>query len=440
MFLGVVGAACALGLSVPGALAATPSCANHWVGSWSAAPSDGSLTQQLANQTLRMIVAPHLAGTTVRVRLSNRFGAEAVTLGPATVGQVSAGAALTGAPVPVLFKGRPQVTIPAGADAVSDAVAFTVAPPASLAVSLAVPGVVTQPTEHVITRQTSYLTAPGTGDHSAEPGGELFAQPSTSVFSTGWYFLSGIDVLAPAATGAVVTFGDSITDGFQSDFTPATEHLTNLGVNERYPDFLARRLNAAGVPLSVLNSGISGNRVLADGQIPEFGPRGLARFRADALALPGVTDVILLEGINDIGQGPGFTSAEIIAGYKTLIAEAHAAGVKIRLGTLMPAGGSTFSGYSDEDAVKARAEINAWIRGQNPADGFVDFDAAVRDPADPSRLKPEYDGSDHLHLSAAGYAAMAAAVDLAQLQRPAECRARARARGARRTRGKRRSR
>jgi lysophospholipase L1-like esterase len=415
----LIGVVSALAFAAPAS--AAPSCTDHWVGSWSASPSDASLTQPLARQTLRMVVAPHLAGTTVRVRLSNRFGTGPVTLGPVTLGRVSSGAALKAKPVPVRFAGKRQVTIPAGQDVGSDAVAFTVAPTASLAVSLAVPGVVAQPTEHFNTRQTSFMTPPGAGDHSADPRGDLFALPTTSAFSTGWYFLSGIDVRAPSTTGAVVTFGDSITDGFQGDLTPATEHLTNLGINTRYPDFLARRLNAAGLPLSVLNAGISGNRVLADGQIPQFAPSGLARFRADALALPGVTEVILLEGINDIGQGPGFTSAEIIAGYETLIAQAHAAGVKIRLGTLLPAGGTVTSGYQDEDAVETRAEVNAWIRGANPADGFVDFDAAVRDPADPSRLKPEYDGSDHLHLSPAGYEAMAAAVDLAQLRLPPTC-------------------
>ena len=421
---GFIGIVCALGAAAPAA--AAESCADEWVGSWGASPSNASLTQPLANQTLRMVVAPHLEGTTVRVRLTNRFGTAPVILGPVTLAQAGAGAALASAPVPVTFGGKRQVTIPAGGDAVSDAAAFEVAPPASVAISLAVPGPVAQPTEHVITRQTSFLTPPGTGDRSGDRSGALFAQPSTSVFSTGWYFLGGLDVLAPAGTGAVVTFGDSITDGFQSYFTPGTERLTNLGLNERYPDFLARRLQAAGVPLSVVNAGISGNRVLGDGQIPQFGPRGLARFGADALAVPGVTDVIVLEGTNDIGQGPGFTAPEIIEGYKALIAQAHAAGVKIRLGTLTPAGGTMFSGYSDADADAARAEINTWIRGSNPADGFVDFDAAVRDPADPDRLKPAYDSSDHLHFSAAGNAALAGAVDLAQLQgaRGPRCRGR----------------
>ncbi len=389
---------------------------SRWLGAWTASPSDGSATQPvLADRTARMVLAPHVGGDRLRLHLSNRFGSEPVTLAHVTVAIRSSGGALSAATLrDVPFAGRRAVTIPAGGDVVSDPVALSIVPFDKLAVSVAVSGSVRTPTEHFTTRETNYLSAAGSGDHTRDPGAGAFTAGNPAQ-STGWFFLDGVDVAAAARYGAVATFGDSITDGFQGRVTPLTEDTTTVGKDERYPDFLARRLLTAGRALSVLNAGISGNRLLQDGQIPPFGPRGVDRVGADVIGQSGVTDVIVLEGINDIGQTPGITAAQLIDGYRKLVATLRAARLHVLLGTLTPAKGTLVLSYG-ATGESVRAQVNAWIRSQHIADGVVDFDAAVRDPADPARLRPVDDGGDHLHLSAAGYRAMAAAVPLAALR------------------------
>ncbi len=363
-----------------------------------------------------MIIAPHLGGQTLRIHLSNRFGSAPVTLGPVSLGIVDSGPALVaGSLRSVTLGGSQTVTIAPGADVVSDPVSLSFSAFQDLAVSVTVPGTVTSPTEHFITRQTSYLSPAASGDHSGDSSGAAFTQQTTSNASVGWYFLDGLDVQAPESVGSVVAFGDSITDGFQGTLTPLNENLSTIDTNGRYPDDLQRRLLAAHIPLSVLNAGISGNRVLQDGQIPMFGAAGLTRFRLDALVQSGVTEVIVLEGINDIGQTNGITAQQLIDGYQTLIAQAHQAGLKIQLGTLTPSGGTVVPAYGDAAADQLRQQVNAWIRSQKLSDGVIDFDAAVRDPSDPSRINPPYDGGDHLHFSLAGYQAMANAVNLGSL-------------------------
>jgi lysophospholipase L1-like esterase len=390
-------------------------CTVHWVGSWTASPSGVSLTQHLADQTLRMIVAPHLGGSTLRVRLTNQFGSSPVTLGPVTIGLEGAGASLVpGSERPVTFGGRPSVVIPVGADAVSDPVNLPFSAFRDLAVSVYVPEAVKYPDEHFSTRQTSYLSPSGSGDAAAQTGSSAFTEKTTGASSTGWYFLDGVDVEAPGKTGAVVTFGDSLTDGYQATRS-GTEQLSTIDTNGRYPDDLARRLIAAKIPLSVLNAGIGGNQLLRSG-LPTYGPSGLSRFALDALARAGVTDVIVLEGINDIAVGA--KASQLIAAYEQLISSAHAAGVAIQLGTLTPTGGTPSVAYADAAAISTRAQVNQWIRTQHYSDGIVDFDAAVRDPHDPGMLNPAYNGGDDLHLDLAGYRALADAVNLASLQRP----------------------
>ncbi|HWF73474.1 MAG TPA: GDSL-type esterase/lipase family protein [Solirubrobacteraceae bacterium] len=395
---------------------AATACTAHWVGSWATSPSGVSLTQRLADQTVRSIIAPHLAGSTLRVRLTNRYGLAPVTLGPVTVGGRGSGAALQpGSERPVTFGGQPSVTIPVGADAVSDPVKLAVTPFQDLAVSVYVPGTVAHPVEHLTTRQTSYLSPAGSGDHAAQSGGGAFTEKTTGQFSSGWYFLDGVDVMAPGQTGAVVAFGDSITDGYQPVGRTGQEQLATANTNGRYPDDLARRLIAAHIPLSVLNAGISANQLLRSGE-PEYGPSGLSRFTPDALAEPGVSDVIVLEGTNDIGFGA--TAGELIAGYEQLIDRAHAAGVAIQLGTLTPTRGTVVPTYGNAAALSVRAQVNHWIRTQHFSDGIVDFDAAVRDPGDPSVINPAYNGGDNLHFDLAGNQALAGAVPLASLARP----------------------
>jgi lysophospholipase L1-like esterase len=401
-----------------GTTAATP---QHWVGSWIAPPSDGSTFQPtLSDQTLRMIVSPHLSGGRLRIHLSNRFGTSPITLGPVTVAIRGRGAALMrGSLRKVTFAGVPTVTIRPGAEAISDSARLHVRAFEDLAISVAIQESISAPTEHFSTRQTNYLTPPGSGNHAAEYASSAYSQTTArDGFSTGWYFLDGVDVRAPLRTGAVVTFGDSITDGFQGNRSPGAEQLKTIGTNGRYPDDLQRRIDSAHIPLSVLNAGISGNRVLRGGLLPLFGPSGLSRFESDAVSQPGVRDVIVLEGINDIGENPALTAAQLISGYKRLIAQAHAAGVRIQLGTLTPAEGTAELNYGTASANRTRDAVNKWIRRQHLSDGIIDFDAAVRDPHAPGRISPHYDGSDHLHFNLAGYRAMARAVNLKLLAPP----------------------
>jgi lysophospholipase L1-like esterase len=402
-----------------GTTASTP--AQHWVGSWIAPPSDGSSFQPtLSDQTLRMIVSPHLGGGRLRIHLSNRFGRSTITLGPVTVAIRGRGSALArGSLRKVTFAGTPTVTIRPGAEVISNSVRLPVRAFEDLAISVAIPGSISSPTEHFSTRQTNYLTPPGSGNHAADYGGGAYSETTGRAgFSTGWYFLDGLDLRAPPRTGAVVTFGDSITDGFQGNRTPGVEQLKTIGTNGRYPDDLQRRIDSADIPLSVLNAGISGNRLLRGGLLPLFGPSGLSRFKSDALSQPGARDVIVLEGINDIGETPALRAQQLISGYKRIIREAHAAGVRIQLGTLTPAEGTAELNYGTASANRTRDAVNKWIRRQHLSDGIVDFDAAVRDPHNPGRINPRYDGSDHLHFNLAGYRAMARAVNLKLLAPP----------------------
>ena len=428
------------------AAAATSGCAQpHWVGSWESAPGDGlggtsgSLGEEdvpgggggdvtmLFGGTFRLVLTPHLGGSMIRVHLSDRFGLHPLTVVSATIGVVSSGAALVPGSVKALsFGGQPSVTIPAGQDVVSDPLAMTVSAFQNLAVSVYVPspnngGL----TEHYTARQTSFF-APrtATGDLAADPDGAPF-----TVQTTTRPLLDGLDVLAPGDVGAVVTLGDSLTDGYggtpaRSGRNPlgASENPIGVNLNGRWPDDLARRLSAANLPLSVLNAGISGNRILQYGSFDSspifaaFGPPALTRLNEDVLAQAAVSDVIVLEGINDIGDLPHASAAEVIAGLTQIVARIHAAGLPVQLGTLTPIGGAT---YDTAVAEAARTQVNAWIRSQRISDGVIDFDAAVRDPGDPSRLLPAFNSGDWLHPNPAGYQAMANAVDLSLLHGPA---------------------
>jgi lysophospholipase L1-like esterase len=414
----LAGLAVVLALPIAGAgpvappiAAASPSQTGpNWVGSWMAAPSDAS-SQPLSNQTVRMVISPHLDGKWVRLELTNRFGDAPVTLSHVTVAKDGGGASIVPSSLStVTFGGSASVTMPAGADTLSDPLHERVSEDQKLSVSVAVSGTVANPTEHSLTREINYWTSSGSGDHTADASGAAFA-PSATGRSSGWYFLEGLDVKAQGRTSSVVAFGDSLTDGFVSS-SFGVEDFATLGLEERYPDFLQRRIDAAHLPLSVLNAGIGGNRVLADGFFPIHGPSALHRLEADAIDQPGVRTVILFEGINDIGLTPGLTAQQLIDGYKQLIARLHAAGLHVLLGTIAPAGGFAVPTYG---ADQIRLPVNAWIRSQGLSDGVIDFDAAIRDPSNPSRILPAYDDGDHLHYSAAGYEALADAVPLGQL-------------------------
>jgi lysophospholipase L1-like esterase len=413
--LGLPGAIALLVLAttIAAATASRPAAAARngydWVTSWSSSPQ-GPMPGTLGmagfhDQTVRDIIFPSVGGNTIRLQLTNAFGRSPLQVGRVTVAEAGLGAALVpGIIHPVSFGGSASVRIPAGAQVLSDPVDMQVSALQELAVSIYLPDRTGRATVHADAQQVSWVST--AGDHTAEAGANAFMIPTQS-----WYFLSGLDVRSSGATGTLVAFGDSITDGVQS----------TVGGNERWPNDLARRLDTvAGPTLSVADEGIGGNRVLTASRC--CGASAETRFARDALDQPGVRDVIVLEGINDIGlsAGPlhsdaGLTAARVIAGYQDLIAQAHARGVRIFGATLLPYQGA---GYYSPAGEAIREAVNAWIRTSGAFDGVIDFDAVMRDPADPLRLDPAYDSGDHLHPNDAGYQAMADAINLDMLLPP----------------------
>ena len=378
----------------------------HWVGTWSTSPVEEG--EAFEGQTLRQIVRISIGGHEVRVRFSNRFGAVPLVIDAASVGIQGAEASVDPGKLRELtFGGEPSVAIAAGAKVWSDPVELTVPDEADLAISLYIAENNTGgSTMHTRAWQTSYVSPLGdfTGD-------EVMPVEETT---ESWFWLTGVDVRAHRNTFAVATLGDSITEGCcRDDFVDA---------NVRYPDQLARLLldRYSGEPqVAVLNSGISGNRVLND----VFGPNAQGRLDPDVLTQSGVTHVILLEGVNDLGIGtalfgPIVEAEEIISGHKQIIKRVQAAGLKILVGTILPFRGFEvfLPGYWTPENEAKRQEVNAWIRTTDLHDGFVDFDAAIRDPDDPERMLPIYDGGDALHPSAAGYARMAIEAESALLR------------------------
>jgi lysophospholipase L1-like esterase len=408
-----------------------PNCFDQgWIGVWAAAPSDASRGNDLfdkfdpslnvksvmRNGTIRAILTPTFGGTTARVRLSNRFGTAPVTFAQVTIGRRASKATLVPDTITALtFGGRRDVTVPPGNDVFSDPVEISFRAFEPLAVSVHITGDVGMPTEHYIARQTSYLTPKDAGDHTADVDGGAFTQHTTSR-----PFVTGIEALTSLSNGALVALGDSITDGYQGLPGGTPEAPEGIDADGRWPDVLARRLHDAHRPLSVLNVGIAGNRVLQDGttggNTDVYGPAALHRLDADVLEQAGVTTVILLEGTNDLLLSPNATVEELLSGYRALIDRLHSRGLRVLQGTLTPTGGST---DAPPDTETKRQAVNAWIRERSPADAVIDFDAAVRDTADPSRINSAYDGSDHLHFNLAGYQAMGSAIPLEQLVDPA---------------------
>lgn len=377
----------------------------RWIGTWStspvaAAPSDPGFL----DQTLRQIVHIGIGGDELRVRFSNSFGTAPLTIEAASVGvQDQAASVLPDTMRELTFGGEGFVVIPAGARVLSDPVELSVAAEENLAISLYVAEDSGPPTLHSLAHQTSYISPPG--DFS------LLDEMPVASETASWFWLTGVEVLARQGSRAVVTLGDSISEGFAS--TP--------NANARYPDALQRRLLGkfrGKRKMAVLNAGISGNRVLTD----IFGPNAVARLDRDVLTQSGVSHVILLEGINDIGipdLSPIFglppealrvvSADDIIAGMKQIIARAHARGLKIYGGTILPFETAI---YFTEAGEAKRQAVNLWIRTGGAFDAVIDFDAAIRDPADPRRMLPAFDSGDNLHPNDAGYQAMADAVDL----------------------------
>jgi lysophospholipase L1-like esterase len=308
-----------------------------------------------------------------------------------------------------MFGGSRSIAIPEGAEVLSDPVALSVGPQQNLAISLFASGETGPATVHGSAFQTSYVSGPG--NFAAEESGKAFADTTGGKTVGSWYFLSAVEVLALAdVKGAVVVLGDSITDGA----------VTQTDKNERWTDVLARRMLAAHIELAVLNAGIGGNRVLTNS--PCWGQNALARLGRDVLGQAGIEAVILFEGTNDIGQPDSpaananpclsrtqVTADEIIAGYQQIIARTHARGLKIFGATILPYQGLAAWTASGE---AKRVALNQWIRTAGAFDGVIDFDAALRDPAGPTHLAPQYDSGDHLHPGRAGHEAMGNAVDI----------------------------
>jgi len=355
---------------------------------------------QFTNQTLRQIIHTSIGGAKARVVLTNAYGTDAVTIGAAAIAIRDKDSGVkNGSSHALTFSGRPTISIPANAVAYSDPVDLAVPPMADLAVDIYVPGTTNTPsplTMHVGALQTSYISE--TGNHAGKT-----TLPTVGTTAS-WFLLSRVDVATADGVGAVVAFGDSITDGSRS----------TADTNNRWPDHLARRMLSAAPPLAfgVLNAGIGGNRVLNEGTYGA-GINALGRFEQDVLSHAGVTHVIVLEGINDIGNARQNTTPsadDVIAGHKQLIARAHARGLKIFGATLTPFWGAP---YYTEVGERKRQAVNEWIRTSKAYDGVVDFDRATRDPNDPKKIQAAFDPCDHLHFNDAGYRAMAEAIDLA---------------------------
>jgi lysophospholipase L1-like esterase len=371
----------------------------HWVGTWSASPVSATNTQSsfAEDTTLREIVHVSLGGTTIRIVLSNAFGADALKIGGVSLGLADAGGTVkAGTITPVLFHSQAAIEIPSGAEVVSDPIAIKLPPLSNLAVTIFVPGqTVNIITQHGFADDTNYELS-GNQLTSADFAG------ATTLRS--WPFLKAVEVDAPADSAAIICFGDSITDGARS--TPDK--------NMRWPDVLARRLQAGKktVHFGVLNEGIGGNRLLHDGT----GPNALARFDRDVLDQSGIKYLIILEGINDIGHAADpikpydvITTEQLEMALTQLIDRAHAHGIKVFGATLTPYVGAKYQSAQGETMREAE---NSFILNSGKFDGVIDFAKATADRSDPTRYSAADDGGDHLHPSDAGYQAMGDAIDL----------------------------
>jgi lysophospholipase L1-like esterase len=406
----------------------------HWVATWAASPQSAQILLprpaparapaaaprapaaaanrapgfagplHIDHQTVRMVVRTSIGGPQLRVQLSNAFGSMPLEVGAAHIALSAEGSAIMpGSDHTLTFSGERSIVIPTGAEVLSDPVDLQVPPLAYLAISVYVDGQPGEPSEHLTGLHTTYVSGAGDFTGAASLPGAATRQS--------WYWLSGVDVLAPRRTGLIVAFGDSITDGVNS--TPNTDRS--------WVGQFAQRLHGADGGAdrwAVVDEGISGNRLLHD----QIGPAALARLDRDVFSQPGVRWMIVLEGINDIGFSklPGATPAqavtaqELIDAQKQIIARAHLRGIRVVGATLTPFKGAT---YYSEQGETVREAVNQWIRGSHAYDAVVDFDAVVRDPNDPKMIRADFNNTDHLHPNDAGYRAMAAAIELSIFSR-----------------------
>lgn len=384
----------------------------HWVTSWYAAPQSSwdatfvlptNVPAYLNNQSLRENVRLSAGGRRIRLVFSNRYGKEPLLIGEARVGV----AGESGPYQPLSFSGQPSISILPGATAISDPLPLSVKPLADLSVTTYFPLRTTVDSFHWGSQQTVHVTA----------GKATEASYAKSVARIeGRLFLSAVMVEAAEKRRTVVALGDSITDGNGS--TP--------DANRRWPDYLANRLAPYGV--AVANAGISGARLVSDG----MGQNALARLEHDVLSQPGVSDVIVLLGINDIGwPGSPFAPNEapmtldrLTAAYQQLVSAAHVRGVRVTAGTLPPfegaLEGTPFAGHYSRDKEQMRKRFNEWILTSGVFDAVIDFDRLLRDPANHQKLRPAFDSGDHLHPGDEGYRTMAEAVDITSLTKNAK--------------------
>jgi lysophospholipase L1-like esterase len=403
----------AIGLTVAFfSFAAAENSSQHWVATWSTSNAEVPDPATFKNQTVREIIHTSVGGQAVRILLANTFGTQAVTFDSVYVGLQKNGASLVpGSNLAVTFGGSKSITIREGAEALSDTISLSVGSEQNLSVSLFTSGSTGPATVHPVALQTNYIS--DAGNFASTEAASPFAKTTQS-----WYFLQSVDVLALFnVTGAIVALGDSITDGVSS----------RPEMYGRWADVLARHLlrNSSQSVMSVLNAGISGNRVLTSS--PCWGVNALARLDRDVFSQTAVRAVILFEGTNDIGQPDTPTASlppqivpclsntqispdDLIAGYKQIIAQAHARGLKIFGATILPYQG--FSAWTQQGEAK-RVAVNSWIKTSNSFDGVIDFASAIADPTNSQRMNPKYDSGDHLHPGPAGHEAMGNAVDLA---------------------------
>ena len=374
--------------------------------SWYASPQDYNesfagtkpVAKSFTNQTLRQVMYVSGGGDQVRVRISNRIGTLPLTIDAVTIAESTGGSAINVATnTPITFQNVASITIAPGAEAVSDPSSLMVKPNSNLAISIYVKNTTPVATVHSLGRQNNFVAAGNTTTAQVLPAAE------TNQF---FAWVTGLDVRKNAKTKVIVTFGDSITDGYGA----------TVDANNRYPNFLSRRLAADSSLGStmVVNAGISGNRWKND----VIGPKGEGRFAQDVLERAGITHTIILLGINDIGFSGAFpasqevTASQITAAIQIAVDQAKAKGIKALVATLTPFKGTIFPGYYSDAGEAKRLAVNNFIRTNPTIDGIVDFDAALRNPADPGSMLAQYDFGDHLHPNDAGYAAMANAIDI----------------------------
>jgi lysophospholipase L1-like esterase len=382
-------------LALAGCAAIEPAASQQqtgWAGAWGASPTiPPAGGKAFENQTVRQVVRLSTGGSAVRVRFTNEYSDKPLDIGAATIAIAGADGKPTGEILALTFGGKPSVAIPAGAPLLSDPVALSVKALDSLSLSIFLPTATGPCTCHFAGTATAYLSSPETFTRTGFEPASTFTNRA---------FISGVEVTRPDPR-TIITFGDSITDGTAS----------TVNANKRWPDVLAERLAAADFARPISNQAIAGNRILS-WQSPIFGDPALARFDRDVLSVPNARWLVILEGVNDIGMGAAAppSAAQLIAGYRQMIARAEARGITTYIATILPYEGAR---YYQEAGETVRSQVNAWIRTNTDAAGFIDFDAAMRDPANPKKMKADLQSGDWLHPNDAGYKVMGDAVDLA---------------------------